>query len=61
MCGLDYGRTLRFSLDFRAREIDFDKPAPPFPALCETILNRVMAQGLVPTRPDQVTVNEYQP
>mgnify|MGYP002786132150 CR=1 len=37
------------------------KPTPPIPALACAILDRVMAARLLPHRPDQMTVNEYEP
>ena len=37
------------------------RSAPPIPAWCDFLMDRIMEQGLMSRRPDQMIVNEYKP
>ncbi|CAM9176823.1 unnamed protein product [Ascophyllum nodosum] len=47
--------------DYHTRHVDFDAPAPPLPEFLAAVLAKMGDRGLKPTRPDQMTLNEYKP
>jgi alkylated DNA repair protein alkB homolog 8 len=55
--------TLHFGYQFRygKNDLDFETKIRPIPALCEDVLQRLVQRGCVPRRPDQMTVNIYEP
>ena len=57
-------RVKHYGYDFmyNSNNVDMTKPLPGgLPELCGPLLRRVTDDGLVPTIPDQLTVNEYLP
>lgn len=47
--------------DYHTRHVDFDAPAPPLPRCLSRVLREMEERGLKPSRPDQMTLNEYKP
>ncbi|XP_069496773.1 alkylated DNA repair protein alkB homolog 8 isoform X2 [Ambystoma mexicanum] len=61
---LKHRRVKHYGFEFRYdnNNVDKDKPLPGgFPEICSTVLDKVLAQGLLQFRPDQLTVNQYEP
>ncbi|XP_038055354.1 alkylated DNA repair protein alkB homolog 8-like [Patiria miniata] len=51
-----------YEFNYATNNVDKDSPIPePVPPLYVDVIDRIMATGLVQNRPDQITVNEYQP
>lgn len=53
-----------FGYEFRydINDVDPDDPLPQeIPVECHQLLDRIIGQGLVQSRPDQLTVNQYEP
>ncbi|XP_033631422.1 alkylated DNA repair protein alkB homolog 8-like [Asterias rubens] len=61
---LKHRRVQHFGYEFNyaTNNIDKGNPLPdPMPSLYDDVISRIMATGLIQFRPDQITVNEYQP
>jgi len=50
-----------YRYDYSRRTIDASSFLGPLPDWSQGLLDRIMAENLLPTRPDQLIVNEYQP
>ncbi|XP_068122965.1 alkylated DNA repair protein alkB homolog 8 isoform X2 [Hyperolius riggenbachi] len=61
---LKHRRVKHYGYEFRYdnNNIDKDKPLPGgLPESCSAVLDRCLQQGLIKHRPDQLTVNQYEP
>nr|DBA32521.1 TPA: hypothetical protein GDO54_000305 [Pyxicephalus adspersus] len=61
---LKHRRVKHFGYEFRYdnNNIDKDKPLPGgLPESCNAVLDKCLQQGLIKHRPDQLTVNQYDP
>ncbi|XP_022086771.1 alkylated DNA repair protein alkB homolog 8-like isoform X2 [Acanthaster planci] len=55
-------RHFGYEFNYATNNVDKDSPLPdPIPPLYTDIIDRIMATGLVENKPDQITINEYQP
>ena len=62
---LKHRRVRHFGYEFRYSTNDVDPSQPlvddPIPSACQPLLDRLVADGRVSERPDQLTVNRYLP
>ncbi|XP_078513159.1 tRNA (carboxymethyluridine(34)-5-O)-methyltransferase ALKBH8 isoform X2 [Lissotriton helveticus] len=61
---LKHRKVKHYGFEFRYdnNNVDKNKPLPGgFPETCELVLEKVMGQGLIEYKPDQLTVNQYEP
>ncbi|XP_069825857.1 alkylated DNA repair protein alkB homolog 8 isoform X2 [Dendropsophus ebraccatus] len=61
---LKHRRVKHYGYEFRYdnNNVDKDQPLPGgLPEFCNVLLDRCLHQGLIKTRPDQLTINQYEP
>ncbi|XP_075054923.1 tRNA (carboxymethyluridine(34)-5-O)-methyltransferase ALKBH8 [Mixophyes fleayi] len=61
---LKHRRVKHYGYEFRYdnNNIDKDQPLPGgLPEFCSVLLDRCLQQGLIKNRPDQLTINQYEP
>lgn len=51
----------RYIFDYKARKVDYTRQAPEIPLILLALVDRFTNLGLVPSPPDQITINEYLP
>lgn len=54
-------RTQHYGYEYDYKNKDAAKPAPPIPEYCTYLVDRLVEQGILKERPDQMIVNEYRP
>ncbi|XP_063807647.1 alkylated DNA repair protein alkB homolog 8 isoform X3 [Pseudophryne corroboree] len=61
---LKHRRVKHYGYEFRYdnNNVDKDQPLPGgLPEFCNSVLDRCLLQGLIKNRPDQLTINQYEP
>lgn len=54
-------RTQHYGYEYNYNDKEAKKEAPPIPAYCTYLIDRMLEQGILKERPDQMIVNEYEP
>lgn len=54
-------RTQHYGYEYNYNEKEAKKEAPPIPPYCTYLVDRMLEQGILKERPDQMIVNEYKP
>lgn len=54
-------RTQHYGFEYNYQNKDAKKEAPPIPEYCTYLMDKLMEQGILKQRPDQMIVNEYRP
>jgi alkylated DNA repair protein alkB family protein 8 len=51
-----------YQFNYDTNNVDPDSPLDEgFPEQCTSVVNNLLSQNIVPWKPDQLTVNQYQP
>lgn len=54
-------RTQHYGYEYNYNDKEAKKEAPPIPEYCNYLVERMLEQGILKQRPDQMIVNEYKP
>lgn len=54
-------RTQHYGYEYNYSDKEAKKEAPPIPEYCGYLIDRMLEQGILKERPDQMIVNEYKP
>lgn len=54
-------RTQHYGYVYTYKSGDTTQEAPPIPEWCDFLVKRLLSQGILDARPDQLIVNEYEP